>query len=185
MKKFVALVLAALLLCSSALADVYSFGDFNLDIDPDMPGMLGEKADDEVYLYLYPNYSEADQFHANINVVWQEAVEDLSTIDPAEFGESILSSAISALAASSIDASNPTLLTADYISMSDLVALAGLYTIDCDFSGMGKDFKCTLYYLQAVVSVEGIGSYTFTLTTDKQENLESLVEILDTVTWNF
>lgn len=87
MKKLVALVLAMLMLFSAAMADVLNFGDFNLDLDPDWPGAVGDKVDGLVYLIFYPNYDDAAQTNPNINVMWQDVVADVTAIDPTEFAE--------------------------------------------------------------------------------------------------
>lgn len=185
MKKLIALVLAMLMLFSVAMAEVLNFGDFNLDVDLDWPGAVGDKVDGEVYLMFFPNYDDAAQTHANINVVWQDVVADVTTIDPTEFAEAQLDGCVAEYENSGIAVNNLELLTADCEELSGIPALTYMLYMECDYSKAGVDLTTSLITGQVVISQPGIGTYIFTVTAGSMEEMAELANILNTLTWNF
>ena len=101
MKKLLSVLLALVLMlgCASVLAEAtpaesnlqtFDFGDFTMTLDPDMPGDLFDKVENQVYFQLFPFYDENAAFNSNINCVWNPAVEDLTKIDANVFAAAVM-----------------------------------------------------------------------------------------------
>ena len=82
-----------------------------------------------------------------------------------------------------VEITNPKVLVAEYDELDDQRALSFVVSMDMDYSPLGLDYQGTLYTLQAVVPIEGVGTYTFTIGTDDLEGAQMLMEIVDSVRW--
>ena len=118
-----------------------------------------------------------------LNVVWTEDVTDLSAIDPAAFAQTVVDSVIPVLAQQGITATNPTILAATMDEVGGKPAFSVIYSADLDYSGAGVDLQANITYIQAFVSEEGLGSYTFTISTDNLDGCQSLIDIVNTTVW--
>lgn len=185
MKKLLTLVLALMLLCGVAMADVVDFGDFSMDLDPATMAAHYEKQEAQVFLNLFPNYDENADSHPNINVIWQEDVIDIAAQDPQEVAEVLMNEIYPGLESQGIKVSNVTLLGADHDEHEGVPALSVVYTYDVDYSGMGVDKQMTLFVAETFISQPGVGTYIFTCTAADLEGLQSLIDVLNTIKWNF
>ncbi len=192
MKKFLALILALTMAfaCVSALAQTaesslttYDFEDFTMDFDPNMPGNSVEKADNQVFFTLYPNYSAEKKFNSNIVIVWAKASEDLSACDPTATCNAVIEQAVSSMNAQKVATANTQVLSAEIDELGGKAAMSFFYTIDVDYTALGVDLKTTLYFVQAIVSEAAFGTYTFTITSDNYDDLASAIAIVNTVAW--
>lgn len=182
MKKLLALVLVLLLVCSSTMASALFLGDFNLDIELEWIADKAEKADNQVYLQIYPQYDAEAQFHPNINVVWMENAGDLDL--DAEQIDTMLIQYQTAYQDAGIAADNMTLKAYNYGIVDDRPTFGIIYTCDCDYSGFGVDLQLTLWVAQIMVEAPDGSCYAFTATAADYDELHGLVDILDTLTWN-
>lgn len=192
MKKLFALVLSLIMAftCVSALAQTaesslmtYDFGDFTMDFDENMPGNIVDKADNQVFFTLYPNYSTENLFNSNIIIVWGKASEDLSACDPTATCNVIVEKAASGMNAQNVATANAQILSAEMDELGGKAALSLLYTMDVDYTALGVDLKTMLYFAQAIVSDAAFGTYTFTITTDNYDDLVSSIGIMNTIVW--
>ena len=78
---------------------------------------------------------------------------------------------------------NPQVLTAGLDEVGSKTALSVGYSMDVDYTGMGVDLQVTLIFAQAIVSEEGLGTYTFTITTDDPTTTQPLVDIVNSTVW--
>ena len=62
-------------------------------------------------------------------------------------------------------------------------ALSVVYTMDLDYTGMGVDLQTNVTFVQAIVSEDAIGTYTFTIASDSMDGCQPLVEVVNTVVW--
>ena len=186
MKKLLSVLLALVLMlgCASVLAEatpaesnlqIIDFGDFTMTLDPDMPGDLFDKAENQVYFQLFPFYDENAAFNPNINCVWNSAVEDLTQIDANEFATAVMQAMLAQYEAMGLKAENALILMATPDEQDGKYALSYLaqYTLE----------GTTLYMMQAVVSDAAFGTYTFTVTFTDPTQVDALTEIVNTITW--
>lgn len=162
----------------------YDFGDFTLTFPAEMPGEIADEITSGApFVTLYQMDDLEDAFSSNLNVVWTEDVTDLSAIDPAAFAQTIVDSVIPVLAQQGITATNPTILAATMDEVGGKPAFSVIYSADLDYSGAGVDLQVNVTYIQAFVSEEGLGSYTFTISTDNLDGCQSLIDIVNTTVW--
>ena len=185
MKKLLTLVLALMLLCGVALADVVDFGDFTMDLDPTTLVSRFEKQEAQVFLGLFPNYDENAASHPNLSVVWQEGVSDLASMDPQNVAAALMEEIYPGLESQGMKVTNVTLLGADHDEHEGVPALSVVYTYDVDYSGMGIDKQMTLFMAETFISQPGIGTYIFTCTAADLEGLQTLIDVMNTIKWNF
>ena len=193
MKKLFAILLtlalmltgAAALAEAAAAAQTVDFGDFTLTIPEGYMHEVGAKSANEVFFYVY-GAPDAEGFTANMNGVWNDAYEDLSTLDMADVKQEIHDQITAAVA-------NQTQLKIDNLDMSDpfldklggKTAIVAPYVYTADYSGMGVDLQMDLAVIQLLVSDEALGTYTFTVTggAEDQDAMTALCQILDSIVW--
>lgn len=191
MKKLVSLLLtiALLLTAVSAFAETaadtkvqtLNFGDFSMDIDPEMKGDLGEKADNQVYLILYPLYNETGDQSTNFNAVWTEAGQELTEDLTDTTAQTIVAGVSEQLTAVGYTVTGSELLASQFTELGGLPCIALVYSVDLDVSGTA----CTLYYEQGIVSDAELGTWTFTGTTQSTDLLmEAIDPLFDAISWN-
>ena len=78
---------------------------------------------------------------------------------------------------------NPTVLGASMDEIGGKAALSVMYSMDVDYTNAGLDLQTTLTWVQGIVSEEGLGTYTFTITTDNVDGCQSLVDIVNSTVW--
>lgn len=200
MKKLLALTLALVLCLSMALAETaeapatekitLDFGVFTLDVDPTMTGSRADEIkDNEVFLLLFPSYDANATFHHSINAIWTSEVLDLKADDPMTSGTKVLFNAMQQLEDSGIHATNGYVLNAAYDDENDVPTLMLYYSLDADYSDFNDgtdtvyDLKTTLYYFQAIVALEDVGTITFTATAADTDSLQECIDILNGVNW--
>ena len=108
--------------------------------------------------------------------------EHTAALDP-KTAETIMASAVSALEGQGATVTNPQVLTAGLDEVGSKTALSVGYSMDVDYTGMGVDLQVTLIFAQAIVSEEGLGTYTFTITTDDPTTTQPLVDIVNSTVW--
>ena len=55
--------------------------------------------------------------------------------------------------------------------------------MDVDYTNAGLDLQITLTFVQGIVSEEGLGTYTFTISTDNVDGCQPLVDIVNSTVW--
>lgn len=193
-KTWIALLAACVLLAVSLSAlgeaapayEPLNFGDFSMAIDPEMAysGTPSEKpVDSQVWFMLFPAHNVNGNDRINFNVVWSSNVADVTTITGAEesYKATLQQSVSSQYAAQGITLSS---FSVPFIQTQDLngkTALAYIMISELNVNGE----TATVYQLQAIVSEEGMGTYTFTGSANTMEELETWVDpLFDSITWN-
>lgn len=190
MKKILALLLSLMLLLpaialgeAASNPDVYAveFDDFTITLNATDALQKGEKANGQVLFMLYPDYDETSTMHPNINGVWtSEDVSDMGNVTPTDFGNLVLQQSVQGLAAQGVAVSNEALLAAERDEETGSMTLIMSY--DADYTAVGLDLKVTLYMMQLYVPLGGdTGSYIFTLTGSSMEDVDALLNKLDTI----
>lgn len=189
MRKFLLVLMALCLAVVPALAETteastLDFGDFTMNIPAEMVyDMADEITSNAVFFTLYKNSEEETSFNTNMTLVWTDAVSDL-TADAAEtYGQAILEAAQTGLEQQGVGVANPTLVGASMDEIGGKAALSVVYTMDMDYSGIGVDLQINVTFVQALVSEDGIGTYTFTIASDSLEGCQPLVDVVNTVVW--
>ncbi len=193
-KNWIALLVACVLLTVSLSAlgeaapayEPLNFGDFSMAIDPEMAysGTPSEKpVDSQVWFMLFPAYNAAKNDRINFNVVWSSNVTDVTTITGSEesYKATLQQSISSQYAAQGITLSS---FSVPFIQTQDLNGKTSLaYVMVSELEVNGE--TATVYQLQAIVSEEGMGTYTFTGSADSMDNLETWIDpLFDSITWN-
>jgi len=193
-KTWIALLAACVLLAVSLSAlgeaapayEPLNFGDFSMAIDPEMAysGTPSQKpVDSQVWFMLFPAHNVNGNDRINFNVVWSSNVADVTTITGAEesYKATLQQSVSSQYAAQGITLSS---FSVPFIQTQDLngkTALAYIMISELNVNGE----TATVYQLQAIVSEEGMGTYTFTGSANTMEELETWVDpLFDSITWN-
>jgi len=193
-KTWIALLVACVLLAVSLSAlgeaapayEPLNFGDFSMAIDPEMAysGTPSEKpVDSQVWFMLFPVHNVNGNDRINFNVVWTSNVADVTTITGAEesYKATLQQSVSSQYAAQGITLSS---FSVPFIQTQDLngkTALAYIMISELNVNGE----TATVYQLQAIVSEEGMGTYTFTGSANTMEELETWIDpLFDSITWN-
>ena len=193
-KTWIALLAACVLLAVSLSAlgeaapayEPLNFGDFSMAIDPEMAysGTPSEKpVDSQVWFMLFPAHNVNGNDRINFNVVWTSNVADVTTITGAEesYKATLQQSVSSQYAAQGITLSS---FSVPFIQTQDLngkTALAYIMISELNVNGE----TATVYQLQAIVSEEGMGTYTFTGSANTMEELETWIDpLFDSITWN-
>ena len=194
MKKIMGILLAISLILaaglSSALADVLPFGDFSMDIDPEMAGEASEKKDSEVMVTLYPAYRAEGDSATNFNVVWTDMNENpipkyrdkLETLIP-----DYLEMMKSGLQAQGVETLEAEVLTIEIRNIGGREAIWISIREKLDYSGLGDDYKgfiLDVYQVQAMVYGD-FGCYAFTGSAASPEKIEQWIQpLFDSITWN-
>jgi len=193
-KTWIALLAACVLLAVSLSAlgeaapayEPLNFGDFSMAIDPEMAysGTPSEKpVDSQVWFMLFPAHNVNGNDRINFNVVWTSNVADVTTITGAEesYKATLQQSVSSQYAAQGITLSS---FSVPFIQTQDLngkTALAYIMISELNVNGE----TATVYQLQAIVSEEGMGTYTFTGSANSMDDLETWIDpLFDSITWN-
>lgn len=186
MRKFLLVLMVLCLAVVPALAETvaYDFGDFTMTFPADMQGQIADEIAESVpFVTLYQQDDMDDSFTSNLNVTWSESVVDLASTDPAAYGQAVLDASVALLEQQNVAVANPTLLGAAMDEVGGKDALSLMYSMDVDFTNAGTDLQVTLTYVQGIVSEEGLGTYTFTVTTDNVDGCQSLIDIVNTTAW--
>lgn len=186
MRKFLTLLLVLCLAAVPCLAETtaYDFGAFTLTFPSDADGQIADEiTDNSVFFLIYQDVAEDAQFRPNLNITWVKDVEDVTALDANATAETIVASAVSALEGQGATVTNPQVLTAGLDEVGSKTALSVGYSMDVDYTGMGVDLQVTLIFAQAIVSEEGLGTYTFTITTDDPTTTQPLVDIVNSTVW--
>ena len=187
MRKFLLVLMALCLAVVPALAETaeptaLDFGDFTMTIPADMQYEMADEITDNATFFMLYQPSES-AFTTNMALVWSEAASDLTAADPQTTGEAILATAQTTLEAQSVAVANPTLVGASMDEIGGKTALSVVYTMDLDYTGMGVDLQTNVTFVQAIVSEDAIGTYTFTIASDSMDGCQPLVEVVNTVVW--
>lgn len=186
MRKLFALLLVLCLMPFAAMAEMveYDFGDFTMTIPADIPGNIGEKASNQVWFTLYPEYDENQQFHPNLNCVWGNGYEDLSKYVPAELGQTILNGMVQNLKSQGIAISNAEVIMGEIGAIDGEYCISIGYTYDADYTNAGINLQVTNYLIQFMVSNPEKGTFTFSYTTNDINTAQVASDILASIKWN-
>jgi len=190
MRKLLCLILILIMLTTcAALAEEswfqYNFGDFNLTFPADVvSAYTEERAENQPFLMFYQDYDENASFVKNLNVVWNSGVDDITSLDPAAVGQSILDGLTKQFEAMGVAPSKCLLVSAETLDYNGLPAIGIGYTLTVDYSALNNGPVLDLVFVQLLFSDEAFGTYNFTLTTDDIDNSQLLTTILDSLSWN-
>lgn len=153
----------------------YSFDDFIMTFESDMVGHVNERKAYKAYFKLYPNFDEEADFHQTINCVWSPDVGDLTKVDANEFANMILRQIPAQFKTKNINVENVLLLLAQPDEIDGKYAISFLSQYDID--------ENTIYMMEFVVSDSAFGTYTFSVGFDDVEQMDSLLDIVNTIIW--
>lgn len=190
MRKLIALLLVLMLLCAAAFAEdaenllVLEYPDFTIAIPKDAVGNATDTIESNVpFLRVYQDYDPDAVFSSNLNIVWNQDVLDLDAATPQAMAEEALGYAMLQHELVGLKVDNAKILVAEYDEHDGQRALSFIVSMDLDYSTLGLDYSCTMYTLQAVVPIEGVGTFSFTVGTDDLEGSQMLLDIVDSVRW--
>lgn len=186
MRKFLLVLMALCLAVVPALAETAAvdFGAFTLTFPAEMQGQVAEKiVENEAFVTLYQMDDMEDSFASNLNIVWSESVVDLASQDPAAYAQAIVDASVAMMEQQNVAVANPTVLGASMDEIGGKAALSVMYSMDVDYTNAGLDLQTTLTWVQGIVSEEGLGTYTFTITTDNVDGCQPLVDIVNSTVW--
>ena len=190
MRKMISLLLALMMLCGAAFAEdaenllVLEYPDFTIAIPKDAVGNAADAIESNVpFLRVYQDYDPEAVFSNNLNVVWNQDVLDLDAATPLAMAQEALSYAMLQHELVGLKAENARVLLAEYDEHDGQRALSFIVSMDLDYSTLGLYYSCTMYTLQAVVPIEGVGTYSFTIGTDDMEGSQMLLDIVNSVRW--
>ena len=186
MRKFLLVLMALCLAVVPALAETTAvdFGAFTLTFPAEMQGQVAEEiVENEAFDTLYQMDDMEDSFASNLNIVWSESVVDLASQDPAAYAQAIVDASVAMMEQQNVAVANPTVLGASMDEIGGKTALSVVYTMDLDYTGMGVDLQTNVTFVQAIVSEDAIGTYTFTIASDSMDGCQPLVEVVNTVVW--
>lgn len=196
MRKLFALFLVLCLIPTVALAQTadpegaaeseiitYDFGGFTMDIPADIQGQIVEPVSGQIFFQLYPDYNETESFHKNINCVWSDVYNDLTQVDPASYAQIAANTTFSALRLQGLVLENEQILGAVLDEHEGKPAMSYVISMDADYTALGLDLKTTLYMAVFVISDENLGSYTFTISVTNPEDIDPIVEMMNTIKW--
>ena len=180
MKKLLALLLLlAMLLPAAAMADTLHMDPFTFELPEEDLYIQYEKSENGVLLFIYPAPDWGADFHDNINVTWTTdlllGVEQ--TAD--ELAAETLDDAIAQLEEADVAVDRPEILDAALDPVEGTFSI--YYRMDVDYTAVGVDMQIALYFYQQSISIEGDGTYIFTLTSDSEEGIDGLRAHLDEV----
>ena len=181
MRKFLLVLMALCLAVVPALAETTAvdFGAFTLTFPAEMQGQVAEEiVENEAFVTLYQMDDMEDSFASNLNIVWSESVVDL-----ASYAQAIVDASVAMMEQQNVAVANPTVLGASMDEIGGKAALSVMYSMDVDYTNVGLDLQTTLTWVQGIVSEEGLGTYTFTITTDNVDGCQSLVDIVNSTVW--
>ena len=197
MKKLIAMLLALTMLFSGmALAEAaqetatvtFDFGDFTMELDPEIQGELLERNENETFFTIYPAYTINGDEASNINGVWNSAVYDFTEYEDEEkgkaFAEELMNTVLSGYEEAGMKTENEQLLLASVFDQDGVAGFVIVYQADVDYSGIGYDLQVTLIQEQAYLSDAAFGTYIFTATAEDMDTLLNiLTPALDTIRW--
>ena len=189
MRKFLLVLMALCLAVVPALAETaetatVDFGAFTLTFPAEMQGQVAEEiVENEAFVTLYQMDDMEDSFASNLNIVWNESVVDLASQDPAAYAQAIVDASVAMMEQQNVAVANPTVLGASMDEIGGKAALSMMYSMDVDYTNAGLDLQITLTFVQGIVSEEGLGTYTFTISTDNVDGCQSLVDIVNSTVW--
>ncbi|MBQ8954489.1 MAG: hypothetical protein IJ048_10265 [Clostridia bacterium] len=198
MKKLIAALLAlALILSGAALADAapqiaaeaIDFGDFTMELDPEMPGEIYDKVSGEMLFQIYPAYRVNGDESSNVNCVWVDEAMDFDAFADetaqAQLAEELLQNVLAGFEEANMKTDDLTVLLYGLVEQDGVPGFAVVYSVDVDYSGMGIDLQATLYQELAYLSDEAFGTYIFTATAVDMDTLTDILEpLFDTIAWS-
>ena len=187
MRKFLLVLMALCLAVVPTLAETaepatLDFGDFTVTIPADMQYDMADEITSNAAFFMLYQPSESS-FTTNLALVWTDAAADLTAADPETYAQSILAAAQSGLEQQNVAVANPTLVGASMDEIGGKAALSVVYTMDLDYTGMGVDLQLNVTFVQALVSEDGMGTYTFTIASDSLDGCQPMVDVVNTVVW--
>lgn len=191
MRKLLAFLLAVMMVLScAAMAEnademmALEYPDFTLAMRKDAVGTTTDTIENNIpFLTVYQDYDAASIFNKSINIRWTEDTLDLDSFEAKNYALAMLEIMQQQSGNVGIEVSNPMLYTAEVQELDGMRVLSCMYSLTMDYNPLGVDFKANIITFQAVMPLEGKGTYTFTITTDDMENSSELFDIMDSVRW--
>lgn len=182
MKKLIALLLSLMLLLPVVALgeETYSvdFEDFTLTISSADEIQKGVKAEGQLLFLLFPEYSDEDLFHNNINCSWMNMDVSLLGLFGAEaYAEMVLEQVKGQMVQQGVATSNEKVLNASFDAETKITTLTTFMTVD--YSALGMDKVADLYQAQYYIPADDGTGYLFTLSAASAEGLEAMGVYLD------
>lgn len=192
-KTVIALLLVCALLTASLSAlgeaapayEPIDYGDFTMAINPETPysgGMQG-KVENSVWFTLYPAFIDLKDSNTNFNVVWSQKVSPIGSYQ--ESNRDAYVSTLEKTIRTQYESLGVkvTSFSVPFIQLQKLDskdALAYMMITELEIKGQAQ----AIYQLQAIVSDEAFGTYTFTGSATTMELLETYVApLFDAIAW--
>jgi len=161
-----------------------NFIDFTLLIPEDIIGTVEqEMVNGSPFFVFFEDYDPNAAFNKNLNGVWTEELLDIEAVDPTQFVSMTIATVAQQYESIGIAATDPMLYMAGLDEHDGKQALSQVYSLNLDYTGVGFDLQKTIYTMQAIVPIEGVGTYTFTITTDDMENIPVLMGVMESIRW--
>lgn len=189
-----ALLVLFLLLPCAALAQAptvttLAFGDFSMDLDPNTPGEVGVKADNEILLQVYPAYLTTGDDVTTLSVTWTTDPMNLDSMDNLSislYGADVLEGFREGFEASGLTLAEMNLDSIEISTVGGKKALVFDISAVVDYSSMGPAYKgltMSIYQRSYIVPVSD-GAYAFVGVSQDADTLEAYIApIMDTVRW--
>lgn len=185
-----ALLLPCLALAQTATLTTLDLGDLSIDIDPNTPGQLGQKAEGTPLLQMFPAYLALGDETTNMIIQWTGEQMDIGTmtgVNLSLYATEVLEGFKEGFESSGLTIVDASLLSLDHVDVGgkqalsfDLFATVDYSSLGAEYAGMQLDF----YQRSYVVPVSD-GAYAFVAVTLDQSVLDAYISpIMATVHWN-
>lgn len=190
MRKLISVLIALMLVFTFAAAETeaelveLTFPDFTISVPADTIGTVAPEIENNMPFFIfYQDYNPETAFNKSLNGAISLEVLDLKTVDASTYGQAFISMAAMQYGMMGIQVTEPKLVSASLDDLKGREAISCVYSMNMDYTSMGYDEKHSVYTMQAIVPIEGSGTYTFTLTTDDMENIDLLMGIMNSIHW--
>lgn len=190
MRKLLCVLIALMLVFTIAAAESgaelveLAFPDFTIAVPADTIGTVASEIENNVPFFIfYQDYNPETAFNKSLNAVISLEMMDLAAMDAQAYGQSVVSMVAMQYGMMGIQVTDPKLLSAGLSDLEGREAMFCTYSMNMDYTGLGYDEQHLVSTMQAIVPIEGSGTYTFTLTTDDMQNIDLLMGIMNSISW--
>lgn len=191
MRKLISLILVLMLIFGLAAAETQQpvmmeldFIDFTIIVPEDIIGSVEQQMANNVPFFMFfQDYDPDAAMNKNLSCVWTDQVLDIKSTDPGQYAGMTMAMAAMQYDKMGIPASDPMLYAVGPDQHDGREAFSLVYSLTLDYTGVGFDEKFPVYTMQAIVPIEGSGTYPFTLTTDDMQNIDLLMGIMNSISW--
>lgn len=176
MKKLIALLLMlTMLLSTAALAETTSFdlGLFTLNADSKDNVTVGTKEEGAVIVSVAPVSDVLDGTDI-LQLNWTASIISTLPVSVEEFAQLVLDGAIEEMEAQGMTIIDPQVWIAEFDDETSSMQICYSMTIDYSIA------KLDMYFYQLYIPIPDDGTYLFTLAGDSLDDIQALLEYIDT-----